>query len=365
MLILCYTAWFLLLWKMGRSIHLECKDMDSNSNCKLYKDAGRCSVEYIGKNCQKTCRLCQPHAILYFTKEPSTVVVADGQNATFECRVRTHLDMTVKYLWQFNHSYVDENNSLRIRHKTYSTGSVLVIDNVNKTLHAGSYQCLAMAQHYGSIISASAMLKVAYFRIEAQLTRLVILKLTKPYLIKLPQYEAFPPPTFLWEYTEKSTGSYVNIIGDQSLYVTNVGDLLLTSVEKRHLTTYKVVIKHQAIPEKAVAYLYTVRGRSNSVPCADSTIISFHTAQNKIVSEGNNVTFECLAVARNCRNQISISWSKDGGTHLSSERKITIPNVQKISSGTYTCAAQVVQTSERKMIRFSLQVDGLCLCQYS
>ena len=103
------------------------------------------------------------------------------------------------------------------------------------------------------------------FRIEAQLTRLVILKLTKPYLIKLPQYEAFPPPTFLWEYTEKSTGSYVNIIGDQSLYVTNVGDLLLTSVEKRHLTTYKVVIKHQAIPEKAVAYLYTVRGRCKTL----------------------------------------------------------------------------------------------------
>ena len=89
------------------------------------------------------------------------MVAADRQNATFECRARTDLEMTVKYLWQFNQSYVDENNSMGIRYTADGAGSVLVINNVNETLHAGSYQCLAMIQHYGSIISASAMLKVA------------------------------------------------------------------------------------------------------------------------------------------------------------------------------------------------------------
>ena len=89
------------------------------------------------------------------------MVTKDGQNATFQCQAKAAGNMSIKYLWKFNHSYVNENNSIRVKMESDSHFSILWIDKVNLTLHAGIYQCLAMVLDYGSIISIPAMLEIA------------------------------------------------------------------------------------------------------------------------------------------------------------------------------------------------------------
>ena len=50
--------------------------------------------------------------------------------------------------------------------------------------------------------------------------------------------------------------------------------------------------------------------------------------------------------------------------HISSERRITLNNVKKSDEGSYVCDVQVVRRSQRKIIHYSLRVNGLCWYSY-
>ena len=93
---------------------------------------------------------------------------------------------------------------------------------------------------------------------DPQLDRIFHVTATKPFLLKLPNYQALPAPIFKWEFKSKNN-NFFDVI-DPSLFVTARGDLLFSSVEGKLVGSYRVFINHQSLPLDIVQ-LYILRGK--------------------------------------------------------------------------------------------------------
>ncbi len=93
---------------------------------------------------------------MIFTKEPESLVVVSGTNATFQCEADAVRPTTLTYFWKFNGEYIDDAAT----GKYYQYNNSLKIHGVNESDN-GTYQCVAFSADVGTIISKPAKLQIA------------------------------------------------------------------------------------------------------------------------------------------------------------------------------------------------------------
>ena len=93
-----------------------------------------------------------------FKEEPKDVLVMFGESTEFNCSARSvNPYKSPIYFWKFNGKYISRHP----KNGFFNYGRTLIIENVNKSLHEGKYECMAFMEEYGVIISMPAYLRVA------------------------------------------------------------------------------------------------------------------------------------------------------------------------------------------------------------
>ena len=104
-----------------------------------------------------------------------------------------------------------------------------------------------------------AVLVLLDFRIDPRRTGFLRVTEFLPCLIKLPEYDSMPAPTFKWQ-LKNSANEYVDVADNPLFFVTSRGDLMISSVKREHVNSFRAFIYHQALKNENKAYLFILRG---------------------------------------------------------------------------------------------------------
>ncbi|XP_069759212.1 contactin-1-like isoform X2 [Narcine bancroftii] len=271
-----------------------------------------------------------------FEEQPlPTIYPEESEEAKVSLNCRARAIPSPAYRWKRNNQDINADDS------RYSMiGGNLVINNPEKSLDRGKYQCLA-SNKYGTIISKEAELQFGYLERFPTDERQVVKPKEGVGAVLL----CAAPPHFPDDLTYRWLLNFFPMFivsGERHFVSQTTGNLYIAKVEHTDLGNYSCMVSSPSISKSVFSkYIPLVPQTGGVVKRYPADIrVKFSDTQ---VLMGQNLTLECFALG----NPIpQIEWRKVGGSLPSSAELLKFNTVLKLSNiqpedeGTYECEAR-------------------------
>ncbi|NWV27867.1 CNTN4 protein, partial [Origma solitaria] len=276
-----------------------------------------------------------------FLQEPNSVIFpldSEEKKVKLSCEVKGNPRPTIG--WKLNGSSIDVGMDYRY---SLVEGSLL-INNPNKTLDAGTYQCVA-TNPFGTIVSREAKLQFAYLENFKTRTRSTVSVRQGQGMVLL----CGPPPhsgelTYAWIFNEYPTFVHQ----DSRRFVSQeTGNLYIAKVESSDVGNYTCVVTNTVTNSRVLGPPTPLVLRNDGVMGEYEPKIEVQFPETVPSAKGTTVKLECFALG----NPVpTISWRRADGKQIPrkawrhrSSGLLEIPNFQQEDAGLYECVAENVR----------------------
>ncbi|XP_050293116.1 protogenin-like [Anthonomus grandis grandis] len=275
----------------------------------------------------------RPNVTLWFSEEPSDVIVTRGQDAILRC-VAESTTGNVTIVWLHENSPVSpEDQRWLIR------GSVLKVLTVNGgkrgslgKFNTGEYSCLAK-NSYGAILSRVARVRVASIDKEITIKGDDTVLQSQPLYLQC-NIHSIPLAEIHWEFNN------LPLTNDKRYVPLPHGALLLRNTNLDDSGNYRCVATNSILEKNKTKDFHVnvlVPGQAAMTP----SIIIANTSNSRLLVEGDSIEFICIATGWPLP---TVKWinSKNASISNSSSSSIsylTFKNADINDSDNYTCVA--------------------------
>ena len=195
--------------------------------------------------------------------DPILRIVDNGSDTTFTCSARGGPNNTIAWIRSFNESQlqtlisqrpVNVSAVLNVLSPIMSTGGTLSLSSINATQDGGGYLCVVVNE-----AGADANSTLLYVRPAITIQPQTIQTLANVSVSISCLADSFPPPFYMWEKLNTSTGNYETVPGS------NNSVLEFTSIDYEDNGVYRCIAGADGIVENATSDNAVINGKSYTV----------------------------------------------------------------------------------------------------